>query len=229
MLITIDGPSGSGKTTLAILIAKELHFFCFSSGYVYRALAYILKTFYGYDEEKIKILDLQDIKAILANNNFRYEYQYGIAKVYWIDDITPFLKDIQISKLAAIIAQNESARVLVREYEKKILADKDAVVEGRACGSVVYPYADLKFYIEASVNIRAQRLVQDQLQRGTIISYQKALEQIEIRDAMDKNREVEPLQIPHDAILLNSEKNTSKELLEIVLNEVKKILHKKMS
>ncbi len=70
MLITIDGPSGSGKTTLAILIAKELHFFCFSSGYLYRALAYILKNFYSYDEEKIKNLDPEDVRAILANNNW---------------------------------------------------------------------------------------------------------------------------------------------------------------
>ncbi|MBI2344948.1 (d)CMP kinase [Candidatus Dependentiae bacterium] len=224
MLITIDGPSGSGKTTLAILIAKHLSFFCFSSGYVYRALAYILKNFYGYDQVSMQNLDIQDIKAILQNDNFKYDYQHGLAKVYWIDDITPFLKDIEISKLAPIVAKNESVRKLVREYERNIIADKDAVIEGRSCGAIVYPYADLKFYIEAPVDVRAKRLVSDQLKRGSVITQQEALAQIKLRDQMDKDREIEPLQIPENAIMLDSGKNTSEELLKIVLDKVKKIL-----
>lgn len=224
MLITIDGPNGSGKTTLAILIAKHLHFFCFSSGYVYRALAYILKNFYGYDAEKFQNLDLENIKAILVNDNFRYEYQYGVAKVYWVDDITLFLKDMEISKLAAIIAKNKNVRMFVREYEKNIIFQKDTVIEGRACGSIVYPNADLKFYIKAPVDIRAKRLMADQMKRGKTITFQEALQQVQVRDDMDKNREVEPLQIPQDAIILDSGKHTSEELLEIVLYEVKKYL-----
>ncbi len=224
MLITIDGPSGSGKTTLAILIAKELHFFCFSSGYLYRALAYILKNFYSYDEEKIKNLDPEDVRAILANNNFRYEYQYGIAKIYWIDDITSFLKDIEISKLAAIIARNKDVRILVRAYEKNLISQKDTVIEGRACGSVVYPNADLKFYLHAPTDMRAKRLMTDQMKRGNNITFQEALKQVEVRDEMDKNREVEPLQIPQGAIILDSGQHSSEELLKIVLNEVKKII-----
>lgn len=222
MLITIDGPSGSGKTTLAMLIAKELHFFCFSSGYVYRALAYILKKFYGYDETKMQNVSIQDVSAILHNKNFSYEYQYGIAKIYWIEDITSFLKDIEISKLAAMLAKNELVRREVRAYEKNIIAQKDTVIEGRACGSVVYPHADLKFYLEAPVNIRAKRLVSDQLKRGVTILYQDALEQVKMRDEMDRNREIEPLQIPKGAIILNSQEDTPEELLEKVLLEVKK-------
>lgn len=221
MLITIDGPSGSGKTTLAIMIAKNLHFFCFSSGYVYRALAYVLQSFYGYDDAKIQNLNIQDVQAILSSNNFRYDYQYGVAKVYWIDDITSFLKDLEISKLAAVLAQHEAIRLLVREYEKSIISNKDTVIEGRACGSVVYPHADLKFYIEAPVDVRAKRLVQDQFKRGKIITFEEAVMQVKMRDEMDKNREVEPLQIPKGAIMLDSGKYTAEELLQIILDEVK--------
>jgi cytidylate kinase len=226
MIITIDGPSGSGKTTLAILVAKKLNFFCFSSGYVYRALAYILKNFYSYNEETIKNLEIKDVQAILANNNFRYEYQHGLAKVYWIDDITSFLKDTEISALAAIIAKDKDVRILVREYEKNLISQKDAVVEGRACGSVVYPHADLKFYLQAPTDIRAKRLMADQIKRGNDITFQEAVKQVEVRDQMDKNREVDPLQIPKDAIMLDSSKYTSDELLQIVLDEAKKIIKK---
>ncbi len=224
MFITIDGPNGSGKTTLAVLIAKHLNFFCFSSGYIYRALAYILKNFYGYDAAKFQAIDLNDIQAILANNNFKYEYQYGIAKVYWKNDITSFLKDLEISQLAATIAKNEQVRLLVRQYEKNIVLGKDVVIEGRACGSIVYPNADLKFYIQAPVAVRAQRLVHDQEKRGHNITFQQALQKVIIRDEMDRTREIEPLQIPKDAIILDSEKYKPEELLQKVLHEVQKYL-----
>jgi cytidylate kinase len=192
-----------------------------SSGYLYRGVAYILKNFYGYDEQRIKNPNIEDVQAILSNSNFRYEYEYGLIKIYWIDDITQFLKDIEISKLTAILAQNEEARAAIKSYEKKLVSSRDSIVEGRACGSCMYPQADIKFYVEAPVQVRAHRLQNDQMKRGKEVGYDHAVEQIEKRDLADKNRSVDPLQIPQGAIILDSSKYTSDELLEHTLKYVK--------
>lgn len=222
MIITIDGPSGSGKTTLALNIAKHLHFFCISSGYLYRSLVYILKNFYGYDEEKMKNPNIADVEAIFDNNHFRYEYEYGIAKVYWIDEITQFLKEVEISKFAPVLAENDAVRGIIKSYEKKLVLSRDSVVEGRACGSSAYPQAEVKFYVDAPVQLRAHRLQNDQMKRGKEISFDLAVQAIEKRDFIDKNRLVDPLQIPLGAIILDSSKYSSEELLEQALKYIKK-------
>lgn len=224
MIITLDGPSGSGKTTLALMIAKHLNFFCMNSGYLYRGLVYVLKTYYAYDMLKMQTPDLADVAAIFGSGNFRYEYDQGLTKVYWIDNITPFLKDPEISKMAAIIARHDGARAILRQYERSFVAGKDTVIEGRACGSVVYPEADIKFYIDASPQLRASRLQRDQLMRGKSLTDHEALTQIHVRDEMDKTRLVEPLQIPDGAITLDSTNVSADELLQQALNVIRKVL-----
>lgn len=226
MIITIDGPSGSGKTTLSLALAKELHFFCMNSGYIYRGLVYVLKTFYGYDEQKINNPDLNDIAAILQSGKFEYRYEYGLTKIVWIDEITPFLKDAEISRLAALVAKNHQVQEIIHIFERSLVAQKDSVVEGRACGSAIYPNAEIKFYIDAPTSIRANRLVKDQAARGVEIAYDQALQQIQARDYADMNRPVEPLVVPRDAIILDSAAMDSKQLLAHVLHHVAKIIKK---
>lgn len=222
MIITIDGPSGSGKTTLALNLAKHLHFFCMNSGYLYRSIAYILTQYYGYDEQKIQHTGKDDIEAILNSPNFRYEYEYGLIKIYWTDEITMFLKSVEISRLSAVLAQNDVAREMIKNYEKKLVGSRDTIVEGRACGSSMYPEADLKFYLDAPVHVRAQRLQKDQKKKGNDISLHDSIEQIEKRDFIDTNRKKDPLVVPQGAIVLDSSNYSADELLEHVLNYVKK-------
>ncbi len=226
MIITIDGPSGSGKTTLAIKIAQQLNFFCLNSGYLYRGLAYVLKKTYGYDVETIKNPSIDDMSAVFDSDLLRYVYEYGFVKIYWGVEITMFLKDPEISRLAAIVGQNSQVRFVLRQYEKKLVQGKDCVIEGRACGSVIYPEADVKFYVTATQEIRALRLQQDQLVRGKIISLGDALSQIKIRDDMDSRRLIEPLVCPEGAIILDSTVTTTDELLHSALLVIKQKLKK---
>jgi cytidylate kinase len=228
MIITIDGPSGAGKSTLALKIAKHLHFSYLNSGYFYRGLAYVLKTFYGYDEDKMKDPDLQDLKALFESGNLKYRYEHGLAKMFWIDDITFFLKDPQISQFAAFLGTHEMVRELVHQAERAFVTDHDTVIEGRACGSVIFPQAQIKFFLTASLDVRAQRLQYDQQKRGNILSLQEAIEHISMRDKMDLERPVEPLIKPVGAIELDSTHQTADELEKICLNFIKeKIEHKK--
>jgi len=227
MIITIDGPSGSGKTTLALNIAKHLNFFCLNSGYLYRGLAYVLKTFYAYDFEKMKNPDINDINTIFQSGKFQYHYNYGLIKIYWAnEDITSYLKDPEISKYSALIGQNEYSRNAIHDYERFILDGKDVVVEGRSCGSFTYSHADIKFFIDASIEIRADRLQIDQKKRGKILSKEEALKQIQWRDLMDKERLVEPLVIPAGAIILDSSFYNIEELFQQALNAIKEIIKK---
>jgi len=226
MIITIDGPSGSGKTTLAIKIAKHLNFFCLNSGYLYRGLAYVLKTAYGYNAQTIQNPDINHVTAIFQSDLFRYVYEAGLVKIYWGVEITMFLKDPEISKFAAIVGQNSEARLVLRQYEKSLVVGKDCVIEGRACGSVIYPEADIKFYITSTQEIRALRLQQDQLKRGKVLSLSEALGQIKMRDDMDMSRLIEPLVCPEGATILDSTVATTDELLKIALHVIKQKLHR---
>lgn len=225
MIITIDGPSGSGKSTLAIMIAKHLSFSCLNSGYLYRGLTYVLKTYYGYDENRLKNPHIADIQAFFQSGNFVYAYEFGLAKVYWAgDDITIFMKDPQISKFSAYLAQHEATRLLIHKFERDFVKDRDVVVEGRACGSVLFPQAEVKFFLVATPQVRALRLHRDQIKRGNLLLMQEALEHIAMRDKMDRERLVEPLVKPEGAIELDSSVDNPEEVLQKALDHIKSVL-----
>lgn len=228
MIITIDGPSGSGKTTLALMIAKHLNFMCFSSGYVYRGLAYVLKNFYNYNTERMKKPDQKDINAIFQSGTLRYDYQHGLIKIFWVDDITFNLKQVEYSTYASLLAQHEVVRNAVKEYEKKFLAGKDVVIEGRACGSAWHS-AEVKFYLDASIDVRAARFQQDQMKRGNIVMLYEAKRLVEARDQIDKNRTLDPLIVPDGAIVLDSSTQEVEKMLEEALHHIKMVLDKNKS
>lgn len=226
MIITIDGPSGSGKSTLAVMIAKYLNFSYLNSGYLYRGLTYVLRTFYGYDEQKMQNPDMLDIQAIFDSGNFVYQYQSGLAKVYWVDDITVHLKEPEISRLSAYLAQHEGVRSFIHKFERDFVKNSEVVVEGRACGSVLFPQAEIKFFLIASDQVRALRLQKDQMKRGHLFTIQEALHHIHLRDEMDYKRPIEPLIKPKGAFELDSSTQGQEELLQKSLEHIKNFLKK---
>lgn len=215
MLITLDGPAGSGKTTLAMQLAQRMNFFCLNSGFLYRALAYVLQKEYGYTLDTIQNLDIAIVAKIFHSGQLCYQYDQGQAIILWQKvNITYHLKDDLISKMTALLAQNDQARQFIRAYEKSLTEGRDVVVEGRACGSVVYPHADVKFYVTASIDVRAKRFVADQAKRGVTFNFEQAFEKVHARDLMDSLRAVEPLTCPHDAIILDSTDVSAQQLLD---------------
>lgn len=221
MIVTIDGPSGSGKSTLSVMLANHFGFFCLNGGYLYRAVAYILKTFYGYTNEMLKHPNLDDLQAIINKDQFRYDYIKGASYLFFEnDDITKFLKKIENGKAAAIIAQNSDVRKIMQQYERNIVENKDAVVEGRAYGSKTFFDADLKLYVTASLDVRAKRAVIDQAVRGNVLTIAQALEHIVARDDADMKRKHDPLIIPEGAIVLDTSAVTQKQVLDQAINLV---------
>lgn len=221
MIITIDGPSGSGKSTLAIKIAKHLNFMYLNSGYIYRGVAYVLKTYYNYDKNKLANPDVGDVQAILRGSAFRYVYQEGLAKIFWgTDDITFQLKDADISHCAVLIGKVSMVRDEIHMFEKKLIGNHDSVIEGRAIGTTLFPHAQVKFFLTATVQARAQRLQKDQIKRGNLMTLQEATDQITYRDQADQQRTVDPLTRPVNAIDLDSTNTNPEELLQQALNAI---------
>jgi CMP/dCMP kinase len=206
MIITIDGPTASGKSSAAKELAKQLGFHCLSSGALFRALAYILIDKFGNSVEYLSHPKVEDINAALDPKQFEYRIDDDNCGTVWFDNenITPYLKSVEISQGASILATHKIVRNKLDDLERSLVDHYNIVVEGRDIGSVVFPNADRKFYITASLNERSKRWqqVQKKLGKDFTLAYAKA--HIEERDKRDQEREIAPLVIPENAIVIDN-------------------------
>jgi cytidylate kinase len=215
LIITLDGPSGSGKSTLAYMLAQRFGYFYLNSGFLYRGLAYILVQKYGYDEQALKNPDLATIEQIIFSEAFRYEYCNGEVKVFFEQEITPFLKEVEVSFHASLIAQHPAVLDWLKKYQQDLVAQHPhAVVEGRNIGSVVFPDAELKCFVTASPEVRAKRLQKDQKIYQKDLSFEEAYVAVIARDTRDRERAHSPLIEPEDSIVIDTSSRTIEESLE---------------
>lgn len=212
--IAIDGPAGAGKSTIAKLLAEKLKYVYIDTGAMYRAVTYLfLQTKQAFDEQKISEIakNLQvDFKNIDGKNTV------------WVNnknisnEIRSTLVTVNVSKIAAIAS--------VRNYlvEKQRLLGKkgNAILDGRDIGTVVFPMANLKIYLNASVEIRAKRRF-DELKNGTI-TYDELKNEIKKRDKLDSERKVSPLCKAEDAIEIDSSNLSIEEVVNKIYNLVKR-------
>ena len=204
-VITIDGPSGVGKTTIGQELASKLNFHFFSSGKLYR---YVSKYFYdkkhkNFDDFKLTI----DIKGNCFINNINYTDEELYSK--------------NINKYSSEVAKDPLVRKLVKTtlltfYNEINNYDiyNGLVIEGRDMGSVVFPNAKYKIYLDADKNIRGKR-------RERQSRSQETMEEIIQRDQKDMNREESPLVIPEDAVLIDNTNKTIDETIEKIIEKLK--------
>lgn len=191
MIITIDGPSASGKSTIAQLLAQHNKMYYINSGYLYRAYAYI-------KHQEPTLTTEQFLNGIT--------YEYSTApRVYWHNnEITHYLKmpevDIWASQLSAI----PGVREIITALQRHLADNFNVVIDGRDCGSVVFPQADIKFFLTARVEVRARRWQHMQEKLGHVLTLAQAIDTIAERDRNDTNRPISPLRIPDGAILIDS-------------------------
>ncbi len=206
MIITIDGPTGSGKSSASRGIAEKLNYYCLSSGRIYRALAYVLINHFGYTKETIDKPKIQDLQAALDSKKFDYQLaKDGCGTIFYDGkDITPFLKSDLISQGASIVSTNKEVRELLSALQRTLAEGINFILEGRDSGSVVFDNADVKFYLTAELGIRTKRWQEVQKKRGDTITFQEAKAHINERDKRDQEREISPLIIPKDAIIIDN-------------------------
>lgn len=206
MIITIDGPTASGKSTLAQLLAKKLGFYYLPTGWLYRAVAYLLVEKCQYTEKMLEAPKRKDINYCLDPNRLVYNYDeiHGGRLFFENSDITHYLKDVTIDRTVAIISPIPMVRDLVAEAQRYFAKHHDTVIEGRDSGSVVFPHAHYKFYLTASLAIRAARWMKDQANRGNDFSLEQAQKEIAYRDKRDMERKNSPLKIPQGAVVIDN-------------------------
>lgn len=215
MIITIDGPAGSGKSTVAGILAQKLGFIHFNSGSLYRGItAHLLK----------ENLNFESITVHSSVPNFQLSVQIvdGIQHVFVNNiDYTHMLRNNQISTLVAFVAANKFCREKVDQCQKSFCSTNNVVMEGRDLGSFVFPNAEIKFYLDCSVKERAKRRFKEEKEKNSTITLKEIEKQIAERDRIDKSREIAPLVIPKNAIVIDSTNLTIENVVEIMCDYIK--------
>lgn len=227
MIITIDGPAASGKTTLGLEVAKKLKLFYVYSGLFYRALAYLLINKEVYKDEDLYNPKQQDLYTYLDPELLIYQYDPEVGETILFDgkDITPHLKIGFIDQKASILSGNKRVRTLINEIIRTIARNFDVIVDGRDAGTVIFPGADIKFYVTAETEVRAKRWQHVQKELGEKYSFEDALKMITERDERDKNRKEAPLAIPDDGIIINTSDKDIEQTLEDALEKIDRNEH----
>lgn len=208
MIITIDGPASSGKSTVASLLAKKLNFIHLNSGSIFRAVtAFLVKQNFNIEN----ISSISPIPQLAVEIKFINKTQQMFVND---ENFTPFLRDNQISQLVPKVALNINVRNLVDDCQKEFAKTNNIVIEGRDTGSHVFPNADVKFYLECSIKERALRRFKEEKSKNNNISLEEIEKQIEERDNLDKTREIAPLIIPKNAIIIDTTTLTIDEVVE---------------
>ncbi len=218
MLISIDGPSGVGKTTVAKRIADVLGLKAVSTGAIYRAVAYAIK------KESINLEDIETLRKFVESLKIDQEYKGGEIRTYLNgEDVSEHLDDPDISELSSKIAAIKEVREALLEVQRKI-AGEDAVVEGRDIGSVVLPYADIKIFLDANLEVRAKRRYEYLRSKGLDVSFEEIKREIVDRDNRDKGRSSAPLIKPKDAFYIDTTYLTVEEVVNKILKIVKNLV-----
>ena len=207
VVITIDGPAASGKGSLSKKISKELNFYYMETGIYYRGFA---SLFY---QNQVNILELPSFISNLDINEFKEYITHNKEKLY----------STTVTKLASKLAKNLDIRTFIVKIQQDMIITLEKkfngiILEGRDCGSVVAPKADLKFYLIASLKVRAERRFNQFLKEKKEISYEQVLSDLKERDVQDKNREHSPLQKPKEAVVIDNSDYNFEETINIVKN-----------
>lgn len=212
-VITIDGPAGAGKSTIARMLAARLGAVFLDTGAMYRAL-----TAAAMD----KGADLEDVDALLKvfeTTRFQFEHDGQVLRVL-VDgqDYTQRIRTPEVTEKVRYAASQPALRSRLVQMQQEFARQFSKVVtEGRDQGTVVFPDARWKFFLEADVLERARRRQKDLAAAGTYVSLEELKNQIESRDASDRNRSVGPLTAAPDAVVIDTTRLTVQEVVETIL------------
>jgi CMP/dCMP kinase len=224
--IAIDGFSSTGKSTLAKQLAKQLEYVYVDTGAMYRAVAYFAmqNKFIGAD-----FFDKETLIQALPNIQleFRFNADLGFAEMYLNgENVEKQIRTIEVSNFVSKVAEISEVRAKLVEQQQEMGTNKAIVMDGRDIGTVVFPNAELKIFMTASAETRAQRRFDELQQKGDNVSYEDVLKNVMERDYIDTHREDSPLVIADDAIEIdNSYLNKEEQFVAVLelVNDVVKI------
>ena len=216
LIVAIDGPAGSGKSTSAKLVAQKLGYLYIDTGAMYRAVTHLsLKNKLQSEEEIVELAESSDI-ILNFDNGFTEVTVDGL-------NVTSELRTAEVNSKVSEISKIEGVRkALVKKQRTYANKNNGVVMEGRDIGTVVFPDAEVKIFLTASLNQRVHRRAKEYENSGIIIPVEKIKENLIQRDRIDSTRHVSPLLKASDAVEIDTSSVTIEEQVELILNEVKK-------
>ena len=220
-IITIDGPSGVGKGTIATMIAESLGYKYLDSGSLYRSLA--LKLFEN-DNNFEEVLNNVDI--LIKNIDIRFEYTEGKKARIFVneEDFTGKIRTEKVALLASKIAKNKQARDMLEKYQRSYLVAPGLVADGRDMGTIVFPEANIKFYLTASAEKRAERRLNQLKDQGISANLPHLIQKLLLRDKADTERLISPLRPAKEAIIIDTSDMSVSEVFNITINIIRENL-----
>lgn len=210
-VVTIDGPAGAGKSTVARRLARRLDYRFVPSGDIYRAIAWRVAAGVPLDAvlagTRIEFLGVPEQQRVVVNG----------------EDVSEALRAPQMSDLTSSLSQRPEVRAFADALQRGLASAAPVVVEGRDAGTVVFPEADCKFYLDASLEVRAARRLADRRSRGETADLAGVREALAARDLADRTRAMAPLQRTDDAIYIDSSGMSIDEVIELMAKEVERV------
>ena len=216
MNIAIDGPAGAGKSTIARLAAKELGFIYVDTGAMYRAIAlyFISNDTDTHDETSLK--------AALDNININIVYEEGVQHVFLnLMDVSAEIRNEKVGNVASTTSALKPVREKLLNLQRDIAAKNDVIMDGRDIGTNILPNAELKIYLTASVDVRADRRFKELKEHGENPDIEVIKKDIETRDYQDMNREIAPLKQAEDAVYLDTSDMSISEVVDKIIELAK--------
>ncbi|HEV2294969.1 MAG TPA: (d)CMP kinase [Tepidisphaeraceae bacterium] len=217
MVITIDGPAGTGKSSVALAVAERLGFDFLDTGAMYRAIGLAALR------REAKLDDPRELAFIARHAKITFDWDKHPPGVYLNGEpVGHLLRGGEATRAASYVAVVPAIREQLVGQQQQIGRERgNLVTEGRDQGTVVFPHAERKFYLDASPQERARRRVAQLRHRGEIVDYQEILNQIVSRDHRDASRSVGPLAIPSDAEVIDTTAISQDQVIEQIVSRVR--------
>ncbi len=213
--VAIDGPAGAGKSSISRLAAKRLGFIYVDTGALYRAVG-LKFSLSGADTS----LDC-DIDGILAETEVDIRFKEGEQRVY-LDgrDVSDEIRTPTASMMASAVSARPQVRAFLLEMQRKLARENNVVMDGRDIGTVVLPNAEVKIYLTASAEVRAERRLKELKEKGENVTFKEVYDDMVKRDYDDMHREIAPLKQAEDAVLADTTDCNLEESVELILKIV---------
>ncbi len=224
--VAIDGFSSTGKSTLAKQLAKALGYVYVDTGAMYRAVTlFALRNgFVGGEQNNMSALVKLLPKIRLK---FKFNQELGYAEIYLNgENVENEIRTLEVSRYVSQVAAIEEVRFKLVDLQKQMGKDKGIVMDGRDIGTVVFPDAELKVFMTASPEVRANRRYKELLEKGDEVNFEEVLQNVKERDYIDSNREFSPLKKAQDAIEFDNGDMGREEQFERIYNYALRVIEK---
>jgi len=209
LIIAIDGPSGAGKSTVGRALAKRLGYIYIDTGAMYRGVALKVK------ESSILLEDEMALSRLASSLYIIFITKEEQTHILCDgEDITQAIRSPEISRLASDISTKKGVREALVQKQREMGREGGVVLEGRDIGTVVFPDADVKFYLDADAGERGRRRFKELVEKGAGVDFKEPLEEVIQRDHNDMHRSLSPLKKANDAVLIDSTHRSIEEVVE---------------